>query len=185
MNNLEIIKLFFARDEQAIRECSDKYGRYCMTIADHILSDEADSAECVNDTWLSAWNSIPSNRPVFLKNYLAGITRNSALSLYRKKNAQKRGTNTGIIMDELLQITGTASNVQENFDLDQLSDAINSFLALQSSEDRSCFVRRYYFCEEIHEISGRYGMSKHAVSVRLHRTRKRLKEYLRKEGFEV
>ena len=185
MHDNEIIELFFSRDEQAVSQCSAKYGSYCMTVADHILSDREDAAECVNDTWLAAWNTIPPERPRFLKNYLAGITRNTALSLYRKKHAQKRGTNTGMILDELLEITGTPSNVQDDFDRSRLAETINAFLVQQKKNERSCFVRRYYFCEEIGEIASRYGMSKHAVTVTLSRIRSKLRDHLRKEGYEV
>ena len=59
LEDSKIISLFFERSEQAVEELNRKYGNTIRKTAANILSDRLDVEECVNDTYLRAWNSIP------------------------------------------------------------------------------------------------------------------------------
>ena len=91
MDDSMIIDLYNARDEQAIAQTAAKYGDYCLAIAQHILAVRADAEECVNDTYLKTWESIPPQKPHSLKLFLARITRNLAFNRRRAAHTEKRG----------------------------------------------------------------------------------------------
>lgn len=184
MNDSQIIDLFFKRDELAIKESSKKYGAYCFSVANAVLADNNDSEECVNSAWLKAWNSIPPQKPDVLKMYFAKLTRNLAISAYRKKCAQKRDKNEfELSVEELKECVATKEGIEENIDKKQLGRAINEFLKTLSSRDCSVFLRRYFYSDSIKSISERYSLSESNTLSILFRTRKKLKEYLVKEDF--
>ncbi len=185
MTDNDIIKLYFARNEDAIRKSEEKYGAYCLHIAKNILCDSEDAKECVNDTWLGAWNSIPPKRPNSLKLFLASITRNGAYNKYRASNADKRGKGEiCAVLDELegvIAVNDTETHIEEM----ALTQSINNFLARLDSRERSIFIRRYYFVESTADIAARYGLSRANVLTVLSRTRKKLKKHLKEENFTV
>lgn len=182
----EIIQLYFERNEKAIQATADKFGHYCNSIAYHILNNWEDTEECVADTYLKAWNSIPPNRPSVLRLFLGKITRNKAFDIYKKMNADKRGGGEfTIILDELAECVSGGSEPDKELDRKQMQDAINSFLGALSKEKCALFVRRYWYAESISEIAERYSMSENYVSVSLYRLRKKLHDYLIKRGFEL
>ena len=185
MQDNEIIDLYWAREEKAITETNVKYGAYCRKIAMNIVENAEDSEECVNDTYLSAWNSMPEERPDILASFLAAIARNHALTLYRKAHSQKRGAGqTAIALEELLEVAGS-STTEDIVDLSLLSGHINSFLAGLDREARIVFVRRYFYVDPLSEIAARLSMSESAVKSLLFRLRARLKTYLIKEGYDL
>lgn len=182
----EIIQLYFERNEKAIQATADKFGHYCNSIAYHILNNWEDTEECVADTYLKAWNSIPPNRPSVLRLFLGKITRNKAFDIYKKMNADKRGGGEfTIILDELTECVSGGSEPDKELDRKQMLDAINSFLRTLSKEKCAFFVRRYWYAESISEIAKRYSRSENYVSVSLYRLRKKLHDNLIERGFEL
>ena len=185
MQDNEIVDLYWAREEKAITETGVKYGAYCRKIAMNIVENTEDSEECVNDTYLSAWNSMPEERPHLLAPFLATITRNHALTLYRKSHSQKRGAGqTALALEELLEVADSSST-EDIVDLSLLSGHINSFLEGLDKEDRIAFVRRYFYVDPLSEIAAKLSMSEPAVKSLLFRLRAKLKTYLIREGYEL
>ena len=183
MEDTKIIDLFWERDESAIRETEITYGRYCRTIAFNILGDEEDVQECLNDTWLGAWNSIPPARPACLSAFLAKITRNLAISKYRAKYAKKRtGDRLSESLDELGEcIPVSNDNVSQAIDRRILAEAINGYLDTCSEKQRKIFVRRFFYFDSIAEISQLYGIGQSDVKVTLMRMRRSLQKILEEE----
>lgn len=184
MEDKQIIKLYFDRNEQAIKETSDKYGHYCFQTAYHILFSNQDAQECVNDTWVKTWDLIPPNRPNKLKYFLAKITRGFALNLLRTKTREKRGgMEIDLVYEELENVLTTNSNPEKDFAASDLKVTINHFLHQLSKRDCNVFLRRYFYVESIQEIAKRYGLSESNVNVILNRTKNKLKAYLESEGY--
>ena len=183
MEDSAIVGLFWERDESAIRETEITYGRYCRTIAFNILGDEEDVQECLNDTWLGAWNSIPPARPACLSAFLAKITRNLAISKYRAKYAKKRtGDRLSESLDELGEcIPVSNDNVSQAIDRRILAEAINGYLDTCSEKQRKIFVRRFFYFDSIAEISQMYGIGQSDVKVTLMRMRRSLQKILEEE----
>lgn len=183
MNESEIIALYIRRDERAIKASEQKYGAYCFSIALNILSDPQDAEECVNDTWLKAWNSIPQAKPTSLQAYLSKITRHIAIDRYRAYNAEKRAkSNSGIILEELYECIPSKNDVEKEVETKELGLAISMFLNSLTIRGQTVFIRRYFFAEPVKSIAARIGISENAVMISLTRTRKKLKKYLDKEG---
>ena len=186
MEDIEIIRLYQNRSEAAISESDRKYGRYCFAVANNILADNEDSEECVNDTWLRTWNVIPPKCPDRLKMFFAKITRSLSLDKLRYRNRKKRGEGELFLaLDELKECVSGGNNVDDSIDERLLSESIDAFLREISKRDRQLFLLRYFFTEPVSKIAARSGMSENAVSVSLHRTRARLKEFLQKEGISI
>ncbi len=185
MQDYEIVDLYWARSERAITETNSKYGSYCRKIAMNIVGNSEDSEECVNDTYLSAWNTMPQQRPDLLAPYLAAIARNHAITIYRKDHSQKRGSGqTALAIDELFEVAGPSST-EEEVDLNMLSSHINGFLEGLAANDRIAFVRRYFYVDSLSDIASALSMSESAVKSLLFRQRQKLKDYLVKEGYEL
>ena len=181
MKDSQIVDLYWQRDEHAIRETDAKYGAYCFTVADRILSDSGDAEECVNDTWLRAWNTIPPQRPVCLRMFLAKITRNLAFDKYKSKTAVKRGG--GILTTAFEELEECIPDRSFDFSQKELAESIRFFLSSLPERERDVFLRRYFFTENISEIAKRFHLKESHVSVILSRTRTKLKSYLEKEGY--
>ena len=185
MQDHEIVDLYWARNENAIAETRTKYGAYCRKIAMNIVANDEDSEECLSDTYLSAWNSMPEERPRMLAPYLAAIVRNHALTLYRKLHSQKRGAGqTALALDELFEVAGTSST-EDQVDTTLLAGHVNSFLAGIGQKDRIVFVRRYFYVDSLTDIAAELDMSESAVKSLLFRLRAKLKDHLNKEGYEL
>ncbi|MBO4374826.1 MAG: sigma-70 family RNA polymerase sigma factor [Lachnospiraceae bacterium] len=185
MQDFEIVDLYWSRDENAITETNIKYGSYCRKIAMNITADDGDTEECINDTYLSAWNSMPEERPRMLAPFLAAIVRNHALTIFRKTHSKKRGAGqTALALDELSEVAGP-STTEDAVDMSLLSGHINSFLKTLGSRERIAFVRRYFYVEPLSDIAAALSMSESAMKSSLFRTRTKLKDYLAKEGYEL
>jgi RNA polymerase sigma-70 factor (ECF subfamily) len=179
-----IVSLYWERDEAAISETEQKYGRYLTKIAYNVLSDWEDSRESVNDTYLKAWNSMPPHRPVVLCTYLGKITRQTAIDMFRKRNSEKRRASAyAMSLSELEECVSEGNATEQSVDARLLAQCINEFLRGLSPEACSIFIGRYYFMDSIREIAGYYGMSESRVKSMLHRIRIALKKYLEQEGF--
>lgn len=181
MEDHQIIHLFIERSEQAIYELSDKYGRVCFKIAKNILRNRLDAEECVNDTYLAAWNTIPPENPNPLLTYVCRIVRNLSIKKYHANTARKRNSFYDIALDELENCIPKYETVEDEYAVQELANAINRFLAALNRENRMIFIRRYWFSDSISEIASMFRMNKHNVSVRLSRIRSSLKDYLEQE----
>ena len=183
MTDEKIIQLFFQRNEVAIEETSRKYGTYCFKIANNILKNQEDSEECVNDTWNGAWNTMPPERPTRLQSFLARITRNIAIDRYRYDHAQKRSSEVELAIDEYWEcIPNQDASIDDEVVLER---AINGFLSSLDTKTRIIFMRRYWYSMSVKDIAEGMRLSESHVSVILHRTRSRFKNYLTKEGIFV
>ena len=186
MTDAQIVQLYWDRDERAIPETAAVYGGYCYTIAHNILGSAQDAEECVNDTWLRTWNSIPPHRPRILAPFLGRITRNLALDLFRRDRAQKRGgSEIRLVFDELAECVSGGDSPEGAADERELRQAIHDFLAALPAKKRKIFMRRYWYADSVAQIADRMGMSENGVSVTLHRLRAALRAYLEERGFTV
>ncbi len=186
MQDQDIIALYNARNEQAIAESSTKYGYYCTSIALNILHNMQDAEECVNDTWLSAWNSIPPTKPNHLQLYLGGITRHISLDRFRKNNAAKRGGGELMLaLDEMHDVVASDADVPSQIAEQEFSESFNRFLRSLPERDCNIFIRRYYYLDPITLIAKRYGLSVANVQKILSRTRNKLRAHFEKEGYAV
>ncbi len=186
MEDNSIVDLYWARDERAIEVTSDKYGRYCYSIAYNILGSKEDSDECVNDTYLGAWNSMPPHRPAILSTFLGKITRSLSLKKWRDKTRLKRGgCQADITLEELQECIPTGSNIEEELEAKELVGVVNEFLKELPLEERRIFLRRYWYFDSIEDICKRFGYGKSKVKMKLFRTREKLMKSLEGEGVKV
>lgn len=184
MEDKDIIALYWARSEEAIRRTAAKYGAYCGSIIRNVLGDGRDAEECLSDTWLGAWNAMPPQKPARLPPFLGRIARNTALDRYDYNRAQCRDSGFETVLEELAECVNGAP-VEEDFNFRQLGEAISGFLDGARPEVRLIFLRRYWYCDSVVEIAGKTGFSQSKVKSLLYRTRQGLKEYLRKEGYDI
>ncbi|MDL2300946.1 sigma-70 family RNA polymerase sigma factor [Lachnospiraceae bacterium OttesenSCG-928-D06] len=185
MEDNKIIDLYWERNQQAIEKTQEKYSRYCHSIAGNILKSREDCEECVNDTWLRAWNAMPSERPNILSAFLGAITRNLSLDRYRHNTSKKRGGGEVTYIFEELEDCIGGNGVEGHVDAMVLTECLNKFLEQMEQENRVIFVRRYWYMDSIEEITKRFQISESKVKSSLFRSRKKLHTYLSKEGFEV
>ena len=183
MQDSQIIDLYWQRNEAAISESSAKYGNYCYVIANNILADNEDSEECVNDTWLRAWNSIPPDRPNILKHYLGRLTRWISLNRLRYNDTIKRGGKAlTLALDELSDTFDRRADVETKIELKELSQCINAYLKSIDNTKREVFLARYWYMASISEICRCFGFSESKVKNMLMRTRKDLLKKLKEDG---
>lgn len=186
MEDERIVELYWQRNETAISETENKYGPYLYRIAHNILADREDSMESVNDTYLKAWETMPPNRPNGLPSYLGRITRFVSIDRLRRKSSLKRqASQYAVALSELKDVEQGGNVTEEAVDGILLAEAISTFLKTLPDLEKNMFVGRYYFMDSIKDISGYTGISASNVKIRLYRTRLELKEFLRKEGFEL
>ena len=181
MDDREIIGLFWARAERAIDALKQKYGKLLLKTAMNILCDRRDAEEAENDTYLAVWDAVPPAQPNPLCAYVLKIGRNTSLKLLRSRTAQKRSSYE-VCIDELADILPDAT-LEEQTDARELGRAINRFLGTLDKTSRVLFVKRYWFGDDLTTLSKELGLTQSAASVRLHRIRNKLKDYLQKEGF--
>ena len=185
MEDQQILDLYFARSESAITETDRKYGRYCHSIAYNILEDHEDAEEIVNDTYLKAWNTIPPNRPDPLKPYVGMISRHLSLDRYEEYHTQKRGGQVPLVLEELAECIPDNDSREDIGESVALKDALAKFIRSLPDKTQMIFLRRYWYASSVAEIAEEYGMRENSVNVLLHRTRKKLKDHLQKEGFDL
>lgn len=183
MKDAEIVALYWDRKEDAIAQTQRKYGAYLSKIAYHILSDLEDSKECVNDTYLKAWNSMPPHKPDALSTYLGKITRQRSIDMYRKKHSVKRyASEYALSLEELGDSFPDGGTPEQALDAQKLDEAINGFLRTLSPQVRNAFIGRYYYFDSLKEVAAYCGMGTSKLKSLLYRTRQSLKAYLVKEG---
>ena len=179
MTDTDIIELFWKRSEKAISELSDKYDRLARSVAMNILHDVPDTEECMNDSYLSMWNSLPPKRPQVLPAFFTAVTRNLALKLYRYKNASKRCA----IMTELDDFTSTSPSPEEEINF--AAEVISKYLGTLDTPSRVLFMRRYYMGESVADAARAVGISENNAGVKLSRMKAKLKKKLEEEGIEI
>ena len=184
MEDAKIIDLYFARNEDAIRQTEAAYGRRLFSLAERILHSQQDAEETVSDTYLKTWETIPPHRPTYFYPYLAKICRFFALGKLDWMTAAKRKAEVVSLTEEMaLCIPDARTNAEiEGKEIGRLLD---TFLEGLSQESRLIFLRRYWFCDSIGEIAARYKISESKVKMRLHRTRHQLADYLNREGISI
>jgi len=182
MEDSRIIELYFARNEDAIRHTDDTYGRRLFVLADNIVRNDQDAEESVSDTYLAVWNAIPPRKPDPLAGFVYQTGRNQALKKLRSRTALKRCGNYDLSLEELSGcIPGPA--LEETVEARDLGNAIDRFLDRQSAQSRAIFLRRYWFGDNVKDIARDFSMKESAVSLRLSRTREKLRTFLQKEGY--
>ena len=186
MEDEKIVELFLKRDETAVSETEKKYGHYCYAIASNILFNQEDAEECVNDTLLGAWISIPPHRPELLSTFLAKITRQLSIKKLRTMNAQKRGGGKqNLAMDELEECIPSGMSIDEQLEAEELAKVVNAFLGTLKTTERSVFLRRYWYFESVGEIAARFRYSESKVKSMLKRTRDKLRIRLLEEDIWI
>ena len=185
MTDTEIINLFFERSEQAIEELAKKHGSAVAKVARNILGNAQDTEECVNDTYLGAWNAIPPHRPDPLRTFVCKIARNLAAKKYHSNTAAIRNSQYDLALDELEEFLSGGDVVEDAYAAQELEEAINGFIAGLDYTDRFIFMRRYWYSDTVRDIAKMAHSTSNSVTVRLFRIREKLKDYLEKEGLLV
>jgi RNA polymerase sigma-70 factor (ECF subfamily) len=183
MTDKQIIELFFSRSETALSEIEAKYGAFCRDVALRILNDRRDVEECLNDTWLAAWNAIPPERPKDLGAYLAGVTRNVAVKKLRAHTAEKRGGGeTPLVAEELEEVLAGSRSAEDEAVSNELKNALERFYKTLPAKERNIFFGRYFCFYSLPDIAETFHTTENYVKTVLARTRKKLKKFLEKEG---
>ncbi len=183
MEDAAIVNLYWQRSDRAISETEKKYGGYCRSIAHRLCRNDCDAEECVNDTWLAAWNSMPEKRPAFLGGYLGCLTRHLAIDRLRAEHSQKRGEGeAALALDELAEILPAEGDPAREVEAKELAAAVQSFINALNEKERLVFLGRYWYMLSVKEIAGRFGWSESKVKSLLHRLRVRLRKELDREG---
>lgn len=184
MEDHKIVDLYWQRSEYAIKETSTKYGRMLDGISYSLLSSREDAEECVNDTYLEAWNKMPDDRPAYLGAYLSRIVRCISIDRFRASHRQKRGEAVGLT-DELADCIPSGMTPEEEYENGRIAKVINKFLFELDEEKRRIFVRRYFYSDSVSDIADRLHIGQSKVKTTLHRLRNELREYLEGEGIFV
>ena len=186
MDDKKIVELFFERDEQALKIVEQKYGGLCFCVANNILHSHSEAEECVNDTYLAAWDSIPPQRPNKLSAFLAKIVRNKALNRCERENSMKRGgSELKLILSELNEDISSKDDTEELFNEHLVTDIINEYLHSVSKSKAAIFIQRYFMCFSVDEIAENTGRSYNSIVTSLHRMRNELKQKLKNGGVEL
>ena len=179
----ELIALFEQRNEHAVEEIARQYGALCRAMAYELTGNQQDAEEICNDVWLAVWNQIPPQKPEHLLSYLAEITRKQALKRLRLRYTQRRGSGVqAAVLDELSECIPASENVEKEIEHRMVTAAVNRFLSDLPEQQCAVFVLRYTYGMPVKEIAKQKGMTANAVKVLLHRTRNKLKDYLKEEG---
>ena len=184
MEDSKIIELFFARNEDAIRHTDDTYGRKLFALADNIVRDHQDAEESVSDTYMKTWETIPPQRPAYFFAYLAKLCRNFSLARLQWQSAAKRSAQVVELTREMAECIPDHSH-DRKLEGEEIGQLLNEFLDSLSSENRLIFLRRYWYVDSVREIAERYQISESKVKTQLHRTRKKLQQFLEGEGICV
>ncbi len=185
MDDKKIIELFFARDENAIAETEKKYGDLCRYIASNILGSREDAEECVSDVLLALWNAIPPDIPADLRAYIGRAVRNRSLEILRAGSTKKRGGGVTLLGEECLAVLDDGSDLASEYEARRLGRVISDFLRGVGEDNKDIFVMRYFASMSLEAIAQHTGFSLGKVKMSLTRTKKKLEEELRKEGFTV
>ncbi len=176
----DILDLYFARNEAAIRETDRRYGKVCMQVSMGVLASRPDAEECVNDTYLKAWNTIPPTRPRSLCAYVCRIARNLSVNRLRDMTAAKRSRDLTVSLEELSACIPAPTEEDRN-----LPRYISAFLRAEDELDRRIFMGKYFYGQSVKDLAREWDLTANAVSLRLHKSRERLRIYLAERGYTV
>lgn len=182
MEDKKIAELFKLRDEKAVEELLKQYGKLFRNLAFKILNNSEDTEECINDTLLEVWNSIPPAEPSSIMAFSCKIVRRLAINKLKYNLRQKRNADVTLSLDELSQCISSEGDVLNQIEKERLHKILNDFLRELDEETRALFISRYFYFESIKELSERFGKSENKLSVKLYRTREKLAKLLKKEG---
>ena len=183
MDDTQIVELYWARKESAIEETEAKYGSYCRSIAGNILQNQDDAEECVNDTWLDAWNSMPPHRPSVLSTFLGKLTRRISIDKWRRLTAKKRGDGQlPLVLSELEDCISDGKSIEEETERKLLAEVIAAFVKSLPETEQKVFLCRYWYMDSVSAIATRFRFSESKVKSMLFRTREKLRVRLEKEG---
>lgn len=182
LDDEKIIDLYWERSENAISETDKKYRSRCLAVANNILHNMSDSEECLNDTYMTAWNTMPPERPSFLAAFLCRIIKNLSLKKYSYLHREKRNADSAVSIDELSECVSDDECTEESYDVKELTKALNEFLMAQTPERRVIFVRRYWFYDSLSQIAEQCGITENKASVTISRMRQQLRKYLEERG---
>ncbi|MBQ4333533.1 MAG: RNA polymerase sigma factor [Clostridia bacterium] len=183
MEDNRIVELYHQRDEAALQATREKYGHYLYAIAYGILQDAGGAEECVNDTYLCAWQQMPPQQPRVLSAFLGTVTRRLALDRYRQQHAEKRGGGVAAVsLAELEECVPTGATVYDGVECRELAAAISAFLHTLPREECDVFLRRYWYMDSISAIAQRNHCSQGRIRILLMRTRQKLCKHLQQEG---
>lgn len=185
MKDASIVGLYWERSEKAIKETDIKYGKLCNRLANNILNNECDAEECVNDSYLTVWNSIPDERPDNFSAFLCRIVKNLSFKKLERITAQKRKPEVLVSLNELQDCISSPSDTESGYDAIQLGIIISFFLKAQNETNRNIFVRRYWYYDSVKDIAADYGFKEKKISNILFETRKKLKQFLEQEGYHI
>lgn len=183
MEDREIVNLFWQRSEEAVVQTQEKYERYCSEISWHVLRSREDVRECVNDTWMQTWNSIPVNRPESLKAYVGRIVRN--LSLNRQKHEQRKkrgGGQISAVYEELAEMIGQEDTVAAHVEKQAFLEFLTAFLGKLGRKERDFFVLRFWYLHSPREIAAQFGMREKEVYNCLYRIRQQFRKAWEEEN---
>ncbi len=182
MEDKKITEMFKERKEEAVGELILKYGKLFKSLARNVLGNDEDAEECVNDACMEIWNAIPPASPEHLMPFSCKIVRRVAINRLRFNLRQKRNADNTVLLSELSECISVEDGVSEIIESKRLQSVLNEFLCELDNESKALFVRRYFFFENISDLSKLFGMSENKISVRLHRIRKKLSNRLKEEG---
>lgn len=182
MEDREIIRLFFHREESAVTQLQNKFGGFCYSIAKNILESVEDTEECIWDVYLKVWNSIPPQNPDNLKVWLGKVVRNCALNLWDKKHAKKRFSEAVVPFDELQDCIPDFTTPERVLEKEELGEVISRWLKTLNNADRNLFIRRYWLCEPLCDIARANNINEKKLAKRMYILRKNLKIALEREG---
>lgn len=184
LSDAQIVELYWQRNESAIQATSTRYGAFCHKISYAILGNRADTDECLNDTWMAAWNSIPPHRPDILSAFLGKITRRISIDRWRRQSAEKRGGGElDLVLEELADCIAADSSVEAEMERTEMEQFMQSFLRQLPVTERRLFLRRYWYMDSIAVLAEAFGFRESKVKSMLFRTRKKLREKLESEGY--
>ena len=186
MNDEKIIKLYFDRSNDAVRETDKKYGGACRSVAYNILGSHEDSEECTNDTYMEVWETIPPKHPAKFGAFVVGIARHIALDMYRAANRIKNGGGyKSVDFEEIALCLPAKESVESEVDRKAVLNAVEAFLSTQPRDKQIMFIRRYFYCSTYADIAGDLNTTEDRVRKSLMRMRNKLREHLEKEGIAI
>ena len=182
MDDKEIVDLFFARSEEGIRELDEKYGKLCKKLSYHIVGNQEDAEECVNDAYLAAWRNIPPERPNSLKAYICRLVRNISINRQKHNLAKKRDSNYAVCLEELENCLASSGDLSEHLSEADLTGYLEEFLDGLDAKNRWIFIRRFWYLDSYSDIAKSCGIRECALRVRMKRMKNKLRKFLVEKG---